>query len=706
MEMYPFRNPDLSREERINDLVERLTIEEKASQLLHLAPAIERLGISPHSWWNEALHGVARAGLATIFPQAIGLGATFNRSLLRSIADAVSTEARAKHALFKKKNNLTRYTGLTFWTPNVNIFRDPRWSRGQETYGEDPYLTGELGKEFVLGLQGEDRNNLKTAACAKHFAVHSGPEEARHRFDAKASPYDLEETYFPAFQKLVETGVESVMGAYNRVNGEPSCGSEFLLNKILRGRWNFKGHVVSDCWAIQDFHMYHKITANAEESAALALNKGCDLNCGCIYEHLLEALKQGMITEETIDRSLKRLFTTRFKLGEFDPPEKQPYGAVPISKVRSKEHIQLSYEAAVQSAVLLKNDGLLPLNRDKLKSIFILGPNAMSPEALVGNYHGISSSLITPLEGIAEAAGIEIQTDFRHGSLLNQNKVNDKDWAVFDAQETDVTIACMGMNILIEGEEGDAIASDYKGDRKDLKLPESQHSFLMNLLEIDKPVILVVYGGSAVDLSPYMKKAAAIIYHWYPGEQGGKALGDLLFGEADFSGKLPVTFPKSTDVLPPFEDYSMKGRTYKYMKEEDILFPFGFGLSYNSLKVISVNAPVSSDGSTDINISVTVENPNGEKTSDVIQIYSRRDVPSGRHPELELVAFERLELEPGTTREIPFSILADTAKGISDEGEKIYQTGKLHIWAGTCQPGNLSESFGSTAPVKREIELK
>lgn len=703
---YPYRNRELPIEKRIGDLISRLTPEEKISQMLHQAPPVERLGISGFSWWNEALHGVARAGMATVFPQAIGLGATFDRKLIRSIADAVSTEARAKHEIFRRRNNNRRYTGLTFWTPNVNIFRDPRWGRGQETYGEDPYLTGELGREYVLGLQGEDPGKLKTAACAKHFAVHSGPEKDRHHFDAKVSSYDLSETYLPAFEKLVKSGVESVMGAYNRVNGEPACGSDFLLNKILRGKWGFHGHVVSDCWAIQDFHKEHKVTSTPEESAALALNRGCDLNCGCVYEYLLEALNRGLVSEETIDRSLARLFQTRFKLGEFDGDEERLQESFNPEKVRCPEHLELSYSAAVKSAVLLKNNGLLPLDRTGIKSLFILGPNAMSPEALVGNYHGISPAMVTPLEGIAEVAGLEIQTDFRHGTLLNQGKGNDMDWAIFDAREKDVTVACMGLNILIEGEEGDAIASDNRGDRRDIRLPEAQHQFLMNLLEIDKPVILVIYGGSPIDLSPYLDKAAAIIQHWYPGETGGRALAGLLFGDEDFSGKLPVTFPKSSDVLPPFDDYSMEGRTYKYMKEEDILFPFGFGLSYRPLWLIQLLCPPFAERDEALSVKLVVENPHETSSSDVLQLYGRREVPEGRHPRIELLGFEHIRLEPEEKKVITFEVPPEAMMGIDQRGERYYQPGIFRIWAGTSQPGKRSRDLGAEISLESEVTLK
>jgi len=691
--MDPFRNPDLPLAQRIDDLIGRLTLSEKIGQMLHEAPGIERLGLAPYSWWNEALHGVARAGSATIFPQAIGLGATFDLDLAFRVATAISDEARAKYEVFSAKGTAGRYVGLTFWTPNINIFRDPRWGRGQETYGEDPYLTGEMGAQFVHGLQGDDAHYLKTAACAKHFAVHSGPEKLRHEFNAVASPYDLEDTYLPAFRKLVvEAGVESVMGAYNRTNGEPCCGSEFLLEKTLRGDWNFQGHVTSDCWALQDFHQGHKVTAGPVESAALALNMGCDLNCGNLYHHLEDAVRMGLVTVETVDKSLGRLFSTRFRLGEFDPRDKVGFRSIPRSVIRSQEHLDLSYETAVRSMVLLQNNGVLPLKKDELKTVYLTGPNALAPEALLGNYHGLSPRMVTFVEGLTEELGQDVKFEFRHGALLAEEKKIPTDWASFEAKEFDVTIACVGFNILLEGEEGDTIASTTLGDRESIALPKGQHDFVMKLLDTAKKVVLVVSAGSAVDLSPYVEKAAAIVYAWYPGEQGGTALADLLFGKRDFSGKLPVTLPRRLEDLPPFEDYDMSQRTYRYSDIEP-LFPFGFGLNYRPLKVTAVTAPGSVAKDVGLTAQVTVTNPHGQPSTDVVQLYLRKETGL-KAAKFELAGFVRLELKAGETRTVALPLTPRQIASVHEDGTRSFVPGTLKLWAGTGQPDARSHNLG------------
>jgi beta-glucosidase len=692
--MEPFRNADLPLEERLDDLIGRLSLSEKIGQMVHEAAGVERLGIAPYSWWNEALHGVARAGGATVFPQAIGLAATFDRDLALNVAAAIGDEARVKYELFAAKGTVGRYAGLTFWTPNINIFRDPRWGRGQETYGEDPYLTGELGRRFVRGLQGEDTRYLKTAACAKHFAVHSGPEKERHSFNAVASPYDLEDTYLPAFRQLVvEAQVESVMGAYNRTNGEPCCGSEFLLEKTLRGDWGFQGHVTSDCWALQDFHLHHKVTPGPVESAALALNRGCDLNCGNLYHHLEDAVRMGFVSVETVDRSLRRLLSTRFRLGEFDPKDRVPYRSLPRSLVRSPAHLELSYETAVRSMVLLKNDGVLPLNKDKLKSVYLTGPNAMAPEALLGNYHGLSPRMITFVEGITEELGPDVKFEFRHGALLAEEKKIPTDWASFEARDFDVTIACMGLNILLEGEEGDAIAAANFGDRAEIALPRGQHDFLTKLLDQGKPVVLVISAGSAVDLSPYAEKAAAIVYTWYPGELGGKALADLLFGRRDFSGKLPVTLPRRLEDLPPFEDYDMANRTYRYSTAEP-LYPFGFGLNYRPLRVTALAAPASVGADQGLTVRLTVANPHSQAAADVVQLYLRKE--TGLHAaRFELAGFERVELAPGETRVLELSVNPRQIASVHQDGRRTFEKGTLKLWSGTSQPDARSRALGA-----------
>ena len=693
--MEPFRNPDLPLDARIDDLIGRLTLSEKVGQMLHEAPGIPRLGVASYSWWNEALHGVARAGIATVFPQAIGLGASFDPDLAHRVATAISDEARAKYEVFADRGTEGRYVGLTFWTPNINLFRDPRWGRGQETYGEDPFLTAQIGIQFVRGLQGDDPRYLKTAACAKHFAVHSGPERLRHEFNAVVSPYDLEDSYLPAFRALVvEAGVESVMGAYNRTNGEPCCGSEFLLEKTLRGEWGFQGHVTSDCWALQDFHLYHKVTTGPVESAALALNRGCDLNCGNLYHHLEDAVRLGLVAGETVDRSLRRLFSTRFRLGEFDPKERVPYRSLPRSTVRSATHRELAYEAAVRSMVLLKNDGILPLDKDRLRSLYLTGPNALAPEALLGNYHGLGPRLVTFVEGLAEAAGLDLKLDFRHGSLLAWEKQIPLDWAVFEAREFDVTVACMGLNILLEGEEGDSIAGDAGdcGDRHTLGLPKGQHEFLDRLLDQGKPVVLVVTAGSAVDLSPYVERAAAVVYSWYPGEAGGTALADLLFGARDFTGKLPITLPRRLEDLPPFEDYSMENRTYRYSRAEP-LFPFGFGLSYRNLRIEGVEAVEVVGPGEDLEVSMTVENPHDRPVAGIVQVYLQKETGL-RAPNRELAGFCRVELQAAEGRRVTIPIRARQLTSVFPDGTRAFAPGVVHLWAGTGQPDERSLALG------------
>ncbi len=568
-------------------LVAQMTVEEKASQLKYDAPAIRRLGIPAYNWWNEGLHGVARAGQATMFPQAIGLGATFDPRLVGEIADVIATEGRAKYNAYSAHGDRDIYKGLTFWSPNVNIFRDPRWGRGHETYGEDPYLTGRLGVAFVKGLQG-DGETMKAAACAKHFAVHSGPEGLRHEFNAQASQKDITETYLAAFQALVEeAGVEAVMGAYNRVNGEPCCASP-ALQKKLRGEWGFRGHFLSDCWAIRDFHEHHMVTSSAKESAALAINNGCDLNCGNTYLHILNAYKSGLVTEETITNAAVRLFTTRFLLGLFDGSE---YDAIPYTEVESREHLALSEKAALESVVLLKNNGILPLAKEKLRTVGIIGPNADSRAALIGNYHGTASRYVTIQEGLQDYLGDEVRVLTSVGCGLLQDRAESLAMAgdrlseaQIVAENSDVVILCVGLDESLEGEEGDTGNSYASGDKENLQLPRVQRDLMEAVARTGTPVVLCQMTGSDVDLSYAAEHFDAILQVWYPGSQGGHAVVKLLFGEESPSGKLPVTFYETLEELPAFEDYSMRGRTYRYM-EGRAQYPFGFGLTYGDVYV-------------------------------------------------------------------------------------------------------------------------
>ena len=577
-------------QQRARALVAKMTVEEKASQLKFDAEAIPRLGIPAYNWWNEALHGVARAGTATVFPQAIGLAAAFDAEMMKEIGSVIATEGRAKYNENQKYGDRDIYKGLTFWAPNVNIFRDPRWGRGHETYGEDPYLTSRLAVPFIQGLQ-SDGEYMKTAACAKHFAVHSGPEAKRHFFNAEASKKDMEETYLPAFEACVKEGkVEAVMGAYNRTNGEPCCASEELMNHYLRGKWKFQGHYVSDCWAIRDFHENHKVTDRPEESVKKALEAGCDLNCGCTYEKILNAYREGIIDEKYITESCVRLFTTRFLLGMFNETE---YDKISYLEVESKEHLELAEQAATESMVLLKNDGILPLKKEEIHTIGIIGPNANSRNSLIGNYHGTSSEYVTVLEGMKQAAGDQIRVLYSEGCHLWKDTIEHlaapgqpdrlaEAQAV--AEYSDVVLLVVGLDETLEGEEGDTGNSDASGDKKDLEFPEPQKKLMDQILECKKPVILVNMTGSAMNLSVAEEKAAAIIQAWYPGARGGKAVSDVIFGEKSPSGKLPVTFYKDTSDIPDFEDYSMKNRTYRYYTGEP-LYPFGYGLTLSLIHI-------------------------------------------------------------------------------------------------------------------------
>ncbi|MFG6336272.1 MAG: glycoside hydrolase family 3 C-terminal domain-containing protein, partial [Lachnospiraceae bacterium] len=592
--------------ERAKELVNQMTIEERASQLRYDAPAIERLGIPAYNWWGEALHGVARAGTATSFPQAIGMAATFDTELVHKAGDVAATEGRAKYNALSAENDRDIYKGLTFWSPNVNIFRDPRWGRGQETYGEDPYLTSRLGVAYVEGLQGDGEDVMKSAACAKHFAVHSGPEAVRHEFNATATKKDMAETYLPAFKACVqEAGVEAVMGAYNRTNGEPCCGSRTLIKEILRDQWGFKGHFVSDCWAIKDFHENHMVTHTPEESAALAIKNGCDINCGVTYLHLLKAYQEGLVTEEEITEAAVRAFTARYLLGLFDG---SGYDDIPYEKVECSEHLEVAQQMAREAVVLLKNDGVLPLKVSAGRTIGVIGPNANSREALVGNYHGTASRYVTILEGIQDKVGHNGRVLYSEGSHLFKDRVenlalaNDRiAEAVTVAKHSDVVVLCLGLNETLEGEQGDTGNSYAAGDKPDLGLPQCQIDLMEAVLATGKPVIVCLMTGSAMDLNLAQEKAAAVLQLWYPGAGGGKAVADILFGECSPSGKLPVTFYRSLAGLPDFEDYSMKGRTYRYM-EEEALYPFGYGLTYGDVVVESASLSSKDEASGDVTV--------------------------------------------------------------------------------------------------------
>jgi beta-glucosidase len=850
-------------EERVADLISKMTLEEKVSQMVFDAPAIERLGIPKYNWWNECLHGVGRAGVATVFPQAIGLAATWNPDLMHQVATATSDEARAKHHEAARRDMRQIYTGLTFWSPNINIFRDPRWGRGQETYGEDPYLTASMGVAFVKGLQGDDPRYLKLVATPKHYAVHSGPEPERHHFDARVDGRDLRETYLPAFEACVkEAKAASVMGAYNRTNGEPCCGSPTLLEEILRQEWGFggptgfEGYVVSDCGAIRDIYAHHQVVDTPEEAAALAVKNGCELNCGGVYPALLGAVEQGLISEDIIDRAVKRLFTARFRLGMFDPPEQVPYAQIPYDIVDSPEHRSLALRAARESVVLLKNEGnLLPLRKD-LKSIAVIGPNADDLQVLLGNYNGTPVQAVTPLEGIRRkvspstelyhARGCDIATDvptlevippaylrpvdseanqkgltaiyygdpkFEGEPVLNQvdpgidftwkdttpltgewgdsfgvhwsgflvppvsgtyhlgvngfseysltlegeliaqykgmhhaalrtkeveleagrfyglrlDYVNegldpqvqlfwsrpDIDYeaqALEAVENAEVVIAVMGLSPNLEGEEMAVHVEGFAGgDRTDIKLPRPQEELLKRIHALGKPVVLVLLNGSALAVNWAAEHVPAIVEAWYPGQAGGEALADVLFGDYNPAGRLPVTFYKSVEDLPPFGDYQMEGRTYRYFRGEP-LFAFGHGLSYTTFEFDNLHISHSEikAGST-VAVSVDVTNSGDQAGDEVVQLYTHHSAAPIPRPIKELKGFKRFSLEAGERKTMTFTLSTDQLASWDEGGQWMVLPGTVEVMVGdSSQHLPLSGTFeivGQPADVNNDRTL-
>ena len=684
-----------SYERTADSIISLLTIQEKSSQMLSNSAAIPNHGIEMYNWWNEGLHGVARSSKATVFPQAIAMGATFDTELIRQVADAISSEARAIHNIFKKKGIKTEYTGLTFWSPNINIFRDPRWGRGHETYGEDPYLTSKMGKAFVYGLQGSHYKYLKVAAEAKHFAVHSGPEANRHSFNAKVTAQDLTETYFPAFKELVDANVEIVMCAYNRLNDKPCCGSELLLNNLLRKSWGFKGHVVSDCGAIYDIKSGHNFTISDEQSVAYAIKGGVDLNCGSLYNLIPSAINQGFLTENDLDISLKRLFMTRLKLGILKDIDDNPYDKLNENNINTKEHINLARSVAAKSIVLLKNkNNILPLSKS-INRLFITGPNAANLNTLLANYNGLSPNIVTPLEGIVDKVSNGTIIRFNEGVDL----INDSDrqkWPTGLAASSDVTIAVMGISALIEGEEGDAISSDANGDRNSIRLPRNQINYLKDLRNSagDKPIVLVIKAGSAIDLSEISDYVDAIVYAWYLGEQGGNALADIIFGDVNPSGKLPITIPESISHLPDYNDYSMENRTYKFTKYKP-MYPFGFGLSYSSFDYSELFLKKNKIEIGDmIHLNFEVFNNSDIAGEEVVQVYIKDVNSSFRTPNSSLIFFKRIHLEPGEKKKINIALDHNMIGSFNEKGIKEIEPGIFNIFVGGSSPGDRSVELG------------
>lgn len=688
------------------ELVSRMELPEVVEQLRFDAPGIPRLGVPAYNWWNEALHGVARGGTATGFPQAIGMAASFDPDLIRRLGDVAATEGRAKYNGYSAGEDRGIYKGLTFWSPNINIFRDPRWGRGQETYGEDPFLTSRLGVAYIQGLQGEGAHK-KAAACAKHFAVHSGPESLRHSFNATPSPRDLEETYLPAFRAAVqEADVEAVMGAYNAVNSEPCCGSDFLLKRILREEWKFRGHVVSDCWAVQDFHQNHHATDSPAESTAMALKAGCDLNCGCTYRCLLSAYMQHLISEEEIRRAAVRLFTTRYLLGILG--EGSEYDSIPYTAVECPEHLAAAREATEKGCVLLKNSGLLPLDRTKLRTVGVIGPNANSRSALIGNYHGTSSRYITVLEGIQDELEDTCRVLYSQGSHLFRDSVEGLGEpddrireAVLVAQNSDVTILVLGLDETLEGEEGDAGNTDASGDKKDLLLPPCQRRLAEAVLDVGKPVVLCLMAGSAIDIEAYADRAAAVLLLWYPGPRGGKTAADILFGKVSPSGKLPVTFYRNRNLeeMPAFTDYSMANRTYRYFTGQP-LYPFGYGLTYGKVRVLSAAAYREESGTV---ISAQIINEGNTDTEDVLQVYVKNEGTDLGPVNPRLCGFRRISCLAGQTVEVQIHVPSGELLVVGRDGKRI-PAGNPVFYVGTGQPDSRTEELTGMNAVRTEQE--
>ena len=842
---HAFLNPDLSIEERVNDLVSKMTLEEKISQMMNQAPAIERLGIPEYNWWSEGLHGIARAGLATVFPQAIGLAASWDEAMMLDVATAISDETRAKHHEFVRRGKRFLYQGLTLWSPNINIFRDPRWGRGQETYGEDPYLTGRLGVQFIKGLQGDDTTYFKTIATVKHFAVHSGPEPERHVFNAIATERDFYDTYFPQFEMGIKEGkAYSAMCAYNRLNGEACCGSNKLLNGVLRNDWKFKGFIVSDCEAITDIHAFHKIVPTPEEASSLAVKSGTDLECGKNFSSLKLAVEKKLITEAEIDVAVKRLFTARFKLGMFDPAEKVKYANIPYDIVDNKEHRQLALDAARKSIVLLKNENnILPLKKD-VKTVAVIGPNSDQWLMLLGNYNGVPSSAVTPLAGIKNklpdskvlfaqgcelAEGMPMFYTIPANALFNSNgqpginveyfnnkdlsgqpvysstdKTLDANWydkapredmdddnfsvrwtgilqpdqtgvyqlgfistcntkfyfedsiiaktvyhfrdeygdprlrksvpikleagkkyrfkveasetfadaqvqlvwaapkpnlkneAIEIAKQADVVILCMGITPRMEGEEMDVQIEGFRGgDRTKLDLPAIQEQLIKDIKALGKPVVLVLLNGSALAINWADANIPAIIEAWYPGQAAGQAIADVLFGDYNPGGRLPVTFYKSEKDLPAFTDYIMTTQTYRYFKGEP-LYPFGYGLSYTSFGYGNLQVNDQYNNGDTIKLSVDIKNTGAMAGDEVAQVYISKVNISGKEPIRSLKAFKRLHVNVGETKTETFTLPSSSFAIVNDDGNRVVLPGKYEISVGGGQPGIQNKKQASS----------
>lgn len=701
---YPFRNPDLPLDVRIQDIISRLTLEEKVQLMKHAAPAVPRLGIPAYNWWNEALHGVARTKeKVTVFPQAIGMAATFDPEALEKMGDITSSEGRA---LFNEDLREGKtgdiYRGLTYWTPNINIFRDPRWGRGQETYGEDPYLTARMGSAIVRGLEGNDPHYLKAVACAKHYAVHSGPEHNRHSYDARVSMYDLWDTYLPAFRELItKAKVHGVMCAYNRFEGQPCCGNNELLQDILRNQWKFDGYVTSDCWAVSDFAQYHKTHSNDTEAVADAVLSGTDLECGNLYQKLQQGVEQGLISEKDINVSLARLFEIQFKLGMYDPADKVPYASIGREVIESDAHKKHAYEMAQKSMVLLKNNkNILPLNASKIKRIALIGPNMDNGNTLLANYFGTPSEIITPYKSLQKRFGNSIQIDTLTGVGIVQKLEGAPSFAQVAAQakKADIIIFVSGISADYEGEAGDAGAAGYggfaSGDRTTIQLPPVQTELMKELKKTGRPLILVNMSGSVMNFDWESRNADAILQAWYGGQAAGDAITDVLFGNYNPAGRMPLTTYMNDNDLPDFEDYSMANRTYRYYKG-DVRYPFGYGLSYTTFGYAPLSNASAVKTGESIEVSTTVTNTGKRAGDEVVQLYvSHPQNGNTRVPLRALKGFKRIHLEKGESKTVTFTLSPEELALVDDKGNLVQKEGAVELFIGGGQPYKSEGSFG------------
>ena len=704
---FPFRDTTLPLEERVKDLISRLTLEEKVQLMKHDSPAIPRLGVPAYNWWNEALHGVARTPeKVTVFPQAIGMAATFDTEALRKMGDVTSSEGRALfNEALKAGKGIAQYRGLTYWTPNINIFRDPRWGRGQETYGEDPFLTSRMGSAIVRGLEGDDPHYLKAVACAKHYAVHSGPEHNRHSFDARPSLFDLWDTYLPAFRELVtKAKVHGVMCAYNRLEGQPCCGNDPLLVDILRNQWRFDGYVTSDCWAVSDFVSFHKTHADNTVAASDAMLAGTDLECGNLYQLLEEGVQKGLHSESDINVSLTRLFTILFKLGMFDPQDQVPYASIGREVIESEAHRQHAYRMAQESMVLLKNEKqLLPLKASKVKRIALIGPNADNGHTQLANYFGTPSEIITPYMSLKKRFGDKIKIDYYAGTEIVKALDNAPSFAQIasEAKKADVIVFVGGISADYEGEAGDAGAGGYagfaSGDRTTMSLPSVQIDLMKALQKTGRPLIVVNMSGSVVNFEWESRNADAILQAWYGGQAAGDAIVDVLFGEYNPAGRMPLTTYKSDDDLPPFESYSMENRTYRYFKGE-VRYPFGYGLSYTTFVYDKVDCASKVQTGNRIQVSTTVRNTGKCDGDEVVQLYVVHPQNANiRIPLCALKGFQRVHLKVGEARRVTFTLSPEDMALTDMKGNLIENAGEVELFVGGGQP---KYALGSTAKLE------